>query len=236
MEDILNATLAGGVVVAAPSGLFTNPAASLTIGLLTGMISTFGYMYLTKYLTKKIGLIDTCGVHNLHGIPGILGGIFSSIAIAAYQSSPIDLGIGQGLPFFSNPVKNRPLNEQAWWQILGTFTSFGIALLSGMFAGYLMSFSYKFRNRHYYRDTAFFETPEEDWLKEPEFGSMIFDPRRSEIHLKVAPKTDKITHKDKWSILFILKEQIFPGKMQEFFKISINKFILLFSVFFFFII
>jgi ammonium transporter Rh len=165
MEDILNATLAGGVVVGAPSGLFTNPAASLTIGLLTGMISTFGYMYLTKYLTKKIGLMDTCGVHNLHGIPGILGGILSSIAIAAYQSSPMDLGIGQGLPFFSNPVKNRPFNEQAWWQILGTFTSFGIALLSGMFAGYLMSFSYKFRNRHYYRDTAFFETPEEDWLK-----------------------------------------------------------------------
>lgn len=80
---------------------------------------------------------------------------------------------------------------------MGTFTSFGIALLSGMLAGYLMSFSYKFRNRHYYRDTAFFETPEEDWLKEPEFGSMIFDPRRSEIQLKVAPKTDKITNKDK---------------------------------------
>ncbi len=61
---------------------------------------------------------------------------------------------------------------------------------------------------------------------------MIFDPRRSEIHLKVAPKTDKINNKDKWWILFILKEQIFPGKMQEFFKISINKFILSFSVFF----
>jgi ammonium transporter Rh len=117
-------------------------------------------MYLTKFLSVKIKLMDTCGVHNLHGIPGLLGGILSSIAIAAYRSSPMDIGIGSNLPFFSNPVKGRTLNEQAWWQILGTVTSLGIGILSGMLAGYLMSLSYGFRNRHYYRDTAFFETPE----------------------------------------------------------------------------
>ncbi len=160
MEDILNATLAGGVVIGAPSGLFTNPAASLTVGLLTGMISTFGYIYLSRFLSLKIKLMDTCGVHNLHGIPGLLGGILSSIAIAAYQSSPMDIGLGFSLPFVADPVKDRSLNQQAWWQILGTITSWGIGILSGMLAGYLMSLSYGFRNRHYYRDTAFFETPE----------------------------------------------------------------------------
>lgn len=159
MEDILNATLAGGVIIGAPSGLFTNPAASLTCGLLAGIISTFGFMYLTKFLNSKIGLMDTCGVHNLHGIPGLLGGILSSIAIAAYQSSTMDQSIGVNMPFFASPYKDRTLNEQAWWQILGTITSLGIGLLSGAFAGLLMSFSYNFRNRHYYRDTAFFETP-----------------------------------------------------------------------------
>lgn len=107
-----------------------------------------------------MNLMDTCGVHNLHGIPGLLGGILSSIAIAAYQSSPMDIGLGFGLPFYSDPVKGRTLNQQAWWQILGTVTSLGIAILSGMIAGYLMSVSYGFRNRHFYRDTAFFETPE----------------------------------------------------------------------------
>lgn len=186
MEDILNATLAGGVVIGAPSGLFTNPAASLTCGLLAGMISTFGFIYLTKYLNKKIGLLDTCGVHNLHGIPGLLGGILSSIAIAAYQSTTMNSILGTGLPFFSSPYKDRTLNEQAWWQILGTFSSLGIGLLSGIFAGFLMSYSYNFRNGHYYRDTAFFETPEEEWLKEPPMGSTVFDPSKSEIHLKVS--------------------------------------------------
>jgi ammonia channel protein AmtB len=35
---------------------------------------------------KCIGLYDTCGVHNLHGIPGILGGIWSAIIIAFYNT------------------------------------------------------------------------------------------------------------------------------------------------------
>jgi len=34
-------------------------------------------------LLEKIKLHDTCGVHNLHGMPGVLGAITSAIAIAA---------------------------------------------------------------------------------------------------------------------------------------------------------
>ena len=44
--------------------------------------------YLTPYLERKIGLLDTCGVHNLHGMPGILGGI-SAIIIAAVSASQL---------------------------------------------------------------------------------------------------------------------------------------------------
>lgn len=90
MEDILNASLAGGVIIGAGSGVIINPAASLTIGFLGGVISTFGFIKLTSFLDQKIGLNDTCGVHNLHGIPGILGGIASAIVIAAYQSDPLN--------------------------------------------------------------------------------------------------------------------------------------------------
>lgn len=89
MEDILNASLAGGVIIGAGSGIITNPAASLTIGFLGGIISTFCFIKLTSFLDEKIGLNDTCGVNNLHGIPGILGGIASAIVIAAYQSDPL---------------------------------------------------------------------------------------------------------------------------------------------------
>lgn len=90
MEDILNASLAGGVAIGAPSGVITNPAASLSIGLLVGIISTICFIKLTPFLERTIGLYDTCGINNLHGIPGLLGGILSAIVIAAYNSDPMD--------------------------------------------------------------------------------------------------------------------------------------------------
>ena len=35
------------------------------------------------------GLQDSCGTHNLHGIPGVLGCIFGAIAVAFYSSNPL---------------------------------------------------------------------------------------------------------------------------------------------------
>ena len=48
---------------------------ALVVGLAAGSISTLGFAYLTPLLERSIGLGDTCGVHNLHGIPGIIGGL-----------------------------------------------------------------------------------------------------------------------------------------------------------------
>ena len=50
MEDILNASLAGGVAVGAAAGVLYTPAVALGIGLLAGTISTLGFHYLTPYL------------------------------------------------------------------------------------------------------------------------------------------------------------------------------------------
>lgn len=89
MEDILNATLAGGVAIGASSGLITNSTASLTIGFLIGAISTYGFARIGPKLNNFFGLEDTCGIHNLHGIPGILGGIVSAIVIGSYTLNPL---------------------------------------------------------------------------------------------------------------------------------------------------
>jgi ammonium transporter Rh len=50
MEHLLNATLSGGVVIGAASGLIINPGGSLLIGFATGIISTLGFQFLTPYL------------------------------------------------------------------------------------------------------------------------------------------------------------------------------------------
>ena len=79
MEDVLNATLAGGVIIGTISDMVRNGAVSLFIGFFGGMISTFGFNKLTPMLSAKGIVHDTCGVLNLHGIPGILSGILGAI-------------------------------------------------------------------------------------------------------------------------------------------------------------
>jgi ammonium transporter Rh len=46
-------------------------------------LSSWGFSYLSDVLEAKIGLRDTCGVHNLHGMPGLLGGLVPIIALTS---------------------------------------------------------------------------------------------------------------------------------------------------------
>jgi len=82
MEVLLNSTLAGGVAIGSSCDILTSPAGAIAIGASSGIVSALGYLYLNGYLQRKINLHDTCGVHNLHGIPGVMGAIYGSIVIA----------------------------------------------------------------------------------------------------------------------------------------------------------
>ena len=53
MEDVLNATLAGGVIIGTPSNMVRSAAASLCIGFIGGLFSTFGFNKITPYLAEK---------------------------------------------------------------------------------------------------------------------------------------------------------------------------------------
>lgn len=85
MEDILNATLAGGVIVGAACDLITMPFGAMICGFAAGTISTIGFRRLSPILSEKLGLSDTCGINNLHGMPGVLGGIISAICCALLE-------------------------------------------------------------------------------------------------------------------------------------------------------
>lgn len=74
IADIANAALAGGVAIGAVADTASHPTAYL-IGTLAGAISVFGFVILQPRLEKGLRLIDTCGVSNLHGWPGLLGGL-----------------------------------------------------------------------------------------------------------------------------------------------------------------
>jgi len=74
IEDIANAALAGGVAIGSTCDMAT-PGYAMLIGLAAGTISVVGYSIIAPKVEKLIRGTDTCGVHNLHGMPGIFGGI-----------------------------------------------------------------------------------------------------------------------------------------------------------------
>ncbi len=74
IEDIANAALAGGVAIGSTCDV-TTPGYALLIGLAAGALSVIGYSIIAPKLEKLIKGTDTCGINNLHGMPGILGGI-----------------------------------------------------------------------------------------------------------------------------------------------------------------
>jgi len=156
MVHIQNATLAGGVAMGASANLITTPYGALIVGTVAGTVSTLGYVYLTPLLHSKIGLHDTCGVHNLHGMPGILGAIISCIFMAAAKQE--DYGDSWGILFGSRD----PATEQAPMQLAAMAASLAIALVTGAITGLIISLPIfdRVEEKDLYEDDTYWETEE----------------------------------------------------------------------------
>jgi ammonium transporter Rh len=122
---IANATLAGGVAVGASARLQLTPGGALLLGVLAGVLSTFGYAYVTPFCEDYLKTYDTCGVHNLHGLPSVLGGLASAIFVA----------IDNDAAFLYNDGIPQPAR-----QILAVVTTLVLALVSGFLTGAVMRF------------------------------------------------------------------------------------------------
>ncbi len=91
--DIANAALAGGVAIGSTCDSASFPEAFI-IGILAGGLSTFGFAILQNKIEKMLNGIDTCGVMNLHGMPGLLGGIAAIFIVNGINKSSQMAGIG----------------------------------------------------------------------------------------------------------------------------------------------
>lgn len=118
--DVQNAALAGGVSIGAVANLGINPFGAILIGCLAGTLSTVGYHFIQPFLLEKLGLHDTCGIHNLHGMPSLLGGLASAIVPHVINSAA---GTGS-----------------SGHQLAGIGLTLVVAISSGGFTGFLMKY------------------------------------------------------------------------------------------------
>jgi ammonium transporter Rh len=93
ISDIANASLAGGVSIGATCASANHWTAFL-IGILAGVLSTFGFAVIQPRIEKVFRMIDTCGVTNLHGWPGLLGGLAAIFVIQGINVGSQLAGIG----------------------------------------------------------------------------------------------------------------------------------------------
>ena len=70
------ALLAGGVTIGSTVDL-VGPWTAYGIGIVAGVVSCLCFVYLHPALEKLLGVRDVMGVHNLHGVPGLLGAMFA---------------------------------------------------------------------------------------------------------------------------------------------------------------
>ena len=99
MTDVQNATLAAGVAIGASADQWVSVGGAMAVGVLAAWVSVVGYVWVQPWLERRWRWSDTCGVHNLHGMPGLLGGLVSVVvtAVSAYSSS-----------FSSSPPSSSP--------------------------------------------------------------------------------------------------------------------------------
>jgi ammonium transporter Rh len=136
MEDALNATISGGVIIGASADIIIYPYIALIIGCGAGAISITGFNLLGPILANKINLHDTCGVHNLHGMPGFMGGIIAAIIAGCATQEFYGASLAKVFPLIADGSRTNGL--QAGWQLAALALVWGVAVVGGVLTGLVL--------------------------------------------------------------------------------------------------
>jgi len=136
MVHIQNAALAGGVAVGTAGEMMLTPFGSMIVGFLAGTISVLGYKYLSPVMESKLNIQDTCGVHNLHGMPGVLGAIVGAITAALATKDVYGEGLEDVFPLVHSGEIDA--SKQGVMQAISLAVTLGIALGGGLVVGFIL--------------------------------------------------------------------------------------------------
>ncbi|XP_073160246.1 ammonium transporter Rh type C isoform X2 [Lepidochelys kempii] len=164
MVHIQNATLAGGVAVGTSAEMMLTPYGSLIVGFLCGIVSTAGFVYLMPFLESKLKIQDTCGIHNLHAMPGLIGGIVGAVTAAAATEEVYGKeGLISAFDF-TGDYKDWTPTVQGGFQAAGIFVSLAMALAGGAIVGAILKLPFLGdpADENCFEDDVYWEVPEDE--------------------------------------------------------------------------
>lgn len=144
IADIANAALAGGVAIGSTCDFATHPQAML-IGAVAGTLSTVGFAVVQSKFQNRLKITDTCGVSNLHGIPGIFGGLAAIVVVNGIDMSA---------------------------QLKGILITIIVGIVAGLFTGKVVSLFGK--PEVVYDDVAEFQDVEEEKFATSSVEDLVF--------------------------------------------------------------
>ncbi|XP_029086848.1 ammonium transporter Rh type B isoform X2 [Monodon monoceros] len=158
---IQNAALAGGVVVGTSAEMMLTPFGALVAGFLAGTVSTLGYKFFTPTLESKLKVQDTCGVHNLHGMPGVLGALLGVLVAGLATHEAYGDGLESVFPLLAKG--QRSATSQAMHQLFGLFVTLIFASVGGSLGGLLLRLPFLDSppDSQCYEDQVYWEVPGE---------------------------------------------------------------------------
>ncbi|KAG9489146.1 hypothetical protein GDO78_005247 [Eleutherodactylus coqui] len=164
MVHIQNATLAGGVAVGTAAEMYLTMYGALIVGFICGIVSTLGYVYLSPFLSSKLGLHDTCGINNLHGMPGIIGGIVGAVTAACATVGVYTLDGMNEMFRFTGDFAGRSPSTQGGYQAAGIFVSLAFAFVGGTIVGLILKLPIwgEPSDENCFVDVVYWELPEEE--------------------------------------------------------------------------
>lgn len=134
------------------------PGGAMIVGTIAGALSTIGFRFI-KPILQKFRAHDTCGVNNLHGMPGILAGIFG-IILAAFPAYSLYNDNLVGTCWHS---AERSYLLQVGYQAATLGTTIAVAVIGGIITGVILRLPLLNDERPsaYHNDATHWETPED---------------------------------------------------------------------------
>ncbi|XP_076880970.1 ammonium transporter Rh type C-like [Brachyhypopomus gauderio] len=196
MVHIQNATLAGGVAMGTAAEFMVTPYGALIVGFCCGIISTFGYIVLTPFMEKRMKIQDTCGIHNLHAIPGVLGGVVGAVTVATASTSTY--GKEGLMQIFSSPHEfvDKTMSMQAAHQAAGLCIAIIIGIGGGAVVGSILRLPCwgDPEDNNCFDDEVYWELPEDEESVNPSPNPNQCNSQKADKQTDVNESTFAVEH------------------------------------------